>query len=96
LLKAHGEKVEIKSIFTTGSELSAAVTVESAVSWDVTSYILVYVYRSFRETCHFRNQGRSVLCSGEEIPLFIRNGGAWAPEPCGFVVTKVMFSHPEI
>ena len=75
------KKTQSKTNVTTGYELSVAVTVESAVSWDVTSCILVYVYRCFRETCYLCSQGRSMLYSGEETPIFIRNGGAWAPEP---------------
>ena len=52
----------------------------TAVSWDVTC-MLVYVYRRFREICHLRNQGRAMLYSGEETPIFVRNEGAWTPEP---------------
>ena len=79
-LKKCVEKNWSKTNFTTGSELSEVVTVGTAVSWDVTC-MLVYVYRRFREICHLRNQGRAMLYSGEETPIFVRNEGAWTPEP---------------
>jgi hypothetical protein len=79
-----------------GAERSASVTVESAVSWHVTSCILVYVYRRFRETATFliRVDLCLIKCKRRRYSLEMKVHGPQSHS--GGVMTKVVFSHPEI